>query len=151
MQRALKDLLAGLAFVALGLAFAGQALTYDLGSPLRMGPGFFPLVLAGILILLGGIIVAEGFVSPDEVPIGPIAWRGLVLLIAALLFFGLTVRRLGLAPAMFVAVFMSALASHRTGLLTALVIAAALTTFCILIFIYGLGVPLPLLGPWLRF
>ena len=149
MQRAVKDLLAGLAFIAFGLAFAGQALTYDLGSPLRMGPGFFPLLLGGLLILLGAIVMIEGFLDPDETPIGAIPWRGLILLIAALLFFGTTVRRLGLAPAMFVAVFLAAFASRRTGIIGALLMAFGFTVFCILIFIKGLGVPLPLFAPWL--
>ena len=149
MQRAVKDLLAGLAFIAFGLAFAGQALTYDLGSPLRMGPGFFPLLLGGLLILLGAIVMVEGFLDPDETPIGGVPWRGLILLVAALLFFGTTVKRLGLAPAMFVAVFLAAFASRRTGIVGALVMAFGFTVFCILIFIKGLGVPLPLFAPWL--
>ena len=63
MQRSLKNLLAGAIFVAFGLAFAIAAANYDLGSALKMGPGYIPLVLGGVLVLLGAIIVAEGLLA----------------------------------------------------------------------------------------
>jgi hypothetical protein len=50
LHDARKDLLAGAVFVAFGLAFAVTSTTYEVGSPLRMGPGFFPLALGGILV-----------------------------------------------------------------------------------------------------
>ena len=151
MQKSLRDLLAGLIFVVFGLAFAGIALTYDIGSALRMGPGYFPMVLGSLLVLLGIAITVEGLVRSEDVPIGAIPWRGLIFLTAAVLVFGLTVRRLGMAPALFLAVFLAALSSERTKLLTALAMAVGLTVLCVLIFIKGLGMPVPLLGPWLRF
>ena len=77
-------------------------------------------------------------------------WRATVLILAALVFFGATMRGLGMAPALFVTAFLAALASRRNGPLAATVMAAALTLFCVLIFGVGLGVPVPLLGPWLR-
>src|SRR5690606_29242314 len=111
----------------------------------------FPLVLGGLLVLLGIIIMVDGLVDPDTTPIGGVPWRGAILIVAALLFFGFTVRRLGLAPAMFISVLLAAFASRRTGPLSGLLLAAGLTVFVILIFIEGLGVPLQLFGPWLRF
>ena len=39
MPRSLKDVLAGLVFVVFGLGFAVVAVTYDIGSANRMGPG----------------------------------------------------------------------------------------------------------------
>jgi hypothetical protein len=151
MQGSLKDLLAGLVFVAFGLAFAIGARNYGMGSALRMGPGYVPVALGGALVLLGVVIGVKGVLTGNREALGPIPWRGLILLLAALLFFGFTVRGLGLAPALFVTSFLSALASQRTGLATALVLAAALTLFCCLIFVGGLGLPLPLRGPWLTF
>ena len=53
------DALAGLLFIAFGLLFGVQALGLELGTAFRMGPGYFPLVLSGILILLGLAIVAS--------------------------------------------------------------------------------------------
>ena len=57
-QRSLKDLLAGLIFIGFGLAFGYATLGYQIGTALRMGPGYFPLVLAGIMVLLGVVIFA---------------------------------------------------------------------------------------------
>lgn len=151
MLRSLKDLLAGLIFIGFGLAFAFAASRYDLGTALRMGPGYFPVVLGGLLALLGAGIVAESFLRGEQTPIGPIPWRGILLLTAAVLVFGFGVRRFGLAPSLFVATLLAALSSERTTPLAALVLAAALTAFCILIFVEGLGLTVPLIGPWLAF
>jgi hypothetical protein len=150
-RKSLKDLLAGLIFIAFGLAFGYASLGYDLGSALRMGPGYFPLVLAGILVVLGAVIVVEGFFEVEEQPIGKAPWLALVLLVAALLVFGFTVRGLGLVPALVIAVFMSAFASRHTTLLSAIALAVGLTLLCVLIFVYGLGLPLRLFGPWTGF
>jgi hypothetical protein len=148
VQKALKDLLAGLVFVAFGLAFAVTAWSYQLGTALRMGPGYFPLVLGGILVLLGALIIVEGLIAGEGEAIGPVPWRGVVLLTAAVLFFGFTVRGLGLAPSLFVTVLLAAFSSHRTTIVSALAMAFGLTAFCILVFVEGLGMPVPLLGPW---
>lgn len=150
-QGSIRDLAGGLIFIAFGLAFAGTAYTYDLGSAVRMGPGYFPLVLGGLLTLLGAGVIVEGIVKSENVPLGGVPWRALVLLIAALIVFGYTVRRAGLAPALFAAVFLAALSSAKTGIVRAAIMAAGLTIFCILIFVEGLGLPVPLIGPWLRF
>jgi hypothetical protein len=150
--RSLKDILSGLVFIAIGLAFGFAAARYEIGSALRMGPGFFPIVLASLLALLGFVIAGHGFLAAeDDSDLGVVPWRGLALLLGAILFFGATVRGLGLGPALFLTVVAGALASARNTPLSALLLAAGLTAFCILIFSYGLGVPLPLLGPWLGF
>jgi hypothetical protein len=151
MPKAQKDVIAGIIFAAFGFAFALASLRYDLGTALRMGPGYFPLVLGGVLALLGLAIVAQGFLSGAAAPIGPIPWRGLALLTLAVFFFGFAVRRLGLAPALFGAVLLAAFSSTRTTALVALAMAIGLTALCSLIFVELLGLPVPLLGPWLRF
>ena len=149
MPKSVKDLLAGLAFIAFGLAFGYAALGYELGTALRMGPGYFPLVLAGILVALGIGVIVEGMLAGEGGDIGTVPWRGAALILGALAFFGYAVQGLGLAPTLFVTVFLAALASQRTGIPTAALLALALTAFCIAIFVYGLGVTLPLVGPWL--
>jgi Tripartite tricarboxylate transporter TctB family len=152
-KRAATDILAGLIFVAFGLAFATTSLSYEIGTPLRMGPGYFPLALGGILVLLGLLIAGKGFVSSSgaEERLGSVPWRALVLIVVALLFFGLTVRGLGLVLATAVTALLTALASHRTGILAAVAIAAGLTVLCVLIFVLALQLRLPLVGPWLPF
>jgi hypothetical protein len=151
MPKSRKDLFAGLIFMAFGIAFGATAWTYSLGTALRMGPGYFPLVLGAALALLGALITAGALKGGDEKPLGPIPWRGILLLTAAVLFFGFSVRRLGLVPALFVASFLAALSSTRTTIVAALVMAVALTVFCVLIFVEALGMPVPLFGTWLRF
>ena len=118
-----------------------------------MGPGYFPLVLGGILVLLGLLIVGKGFVSSSgaEGRLGGVPWRALFLIVLAVLFFGLTVRGLGLVPATAVTALLTALASSRTGILTAMAIAAGLTVLCVLVFVLALQLRLPLFGPWLPF
>jgi hypothetical protein len=151
MQKSLRDLVSGLIFVAFGLAFAGIALTYDLGSALRMGPGYFPFLLGSLLVLLGMAITIGGLARSEDAPSGALPWRGLLFLTAAVLVFGFSVRRFGLAPALFLSVLLAAFSSERTTVLAALAMAAGLTAICVLIFVEGLGMPVPLLGPWLRF
>jgi hypothetical protein len=152
-KRAVADILAGLIFVAFGLAFAITSLSYELGTPLRMGPGYFPLVLGGILVFLGLLIVGKGFVSSSsaEERFGSVPWRALILIVLAVVFFGLTVRGLGLVPATAGAALLAALASYRTSILAAVAIAAGLTVLCVLVFVFALQLRLPLFGPWLSF
>ncbi len=136
-------------FAGFGLAFAITSATYDIGTPLRMGPGFFPLVLGGILVVLGISIAVKGFVAGEGGDLGAVPWRALVLLVAAILFFGFTVRDLGLAPALFVTVLLAALAGRSVRIVPAVVIAASLTALSVLIFVVLLQLRLPLVGPWL--
>ena len=151
-QRSLKDLLAGLIFIALGLAFGYATLDYEIGTAFRMGPGYFPLVLSGLLALLGIIITVQSFASgPDETPIGRVPWLALMLILGGIVLFGATVRGLGFAPALFVTTFLSAFASERTGVVGALLLAAGMVAISLVIFIWGLGVPLRIVGPWLAF
>jgi len=152
MDRAgIKDILSGLIFVGFGLAFGYAASGYELGTAFRMGPGYFPMVLAGVMVVLGAAILVKGVTAATaDTPIGPVPWRGAALALGALVFFGATVRGLGLVPALFGTALLSALASRQNGPAAALAIAAALTALCVLIFHYGLGVSVPLFGSWVR-
>ncbi|TFV78321.1 tripartite tricarboxylate transporter TctB family protein [Blastococcus sp. CT_GayMR19] len=150
LHDARKDLLAGATFVGFGLAFAITSSTYEVGTPLRMGPGFFPLVLGSLLVVLGILIAVKGFVAADSDEIGPVPWKALALLVVAFLFFGFTVRGLGLVPALLVTVFLSAMAGTRARVIPAVVIAASLTALCALIFVVALQLRLPYFGPWLQ-
>ncbi len=149
LKGARKDLGAGAVFVAFGLAFALTARTYEVGSALRMGPGFFPLVLGSILVVLGLAIAVKAFVAPERGELGRVPWRSAVLLVAAILFFGFAVRGLGVAPTLLVTVLLAALAGRGVRVLPAVVIACALTVLTILIFVVALQLRLPLLGTWL--
>jgi hypothetical protein len=86
-----KDFVSGLMFTATGAAFAwNAAMSYDIGTASQMGPGYFPLALALVLVLLGGFIMFFSLVveTPDGGAIGPMAWRPLVCILGANLLFG---------------------------------------------------------------
>ena len=141
----------GAIFVAVGLFFAYQAaMTLDIGTAFRMGPGYFPLVLAVVLVLLGLIVLFQATRVAGE-PIGPIAWRGMAFILPAPIFFGLTVRGLGFVPSLFLTALIAAFASTRMKPGMALLLCAALTLFSVIVFSYALGLPFQRFGPWLPF
>lgn len=140
----------GALFVAAGGFFAIQSLGLDLGTTLRMGPGYFPLLLSGVLVLLGAIILVQA-VRVEGEPIEPFAWRGMLFILPAPVFFGLTVRGLGFAPALFLTAFIACFASRRMNVIYAIILSLLLTIFSIAVFSYGLGLPFERFGPWVRF
>jgi Tripartite tricarboxylate transporter TctB family len=147
--RALKDILAGAVFVVLGGLFATGSLAYDIGSPLRMGPGYYPLVLGGILVGLGVLIVVKGFVAEAGEAMGRVDWRAVVLLTAALLFFGLTIRGLGVVGALLGSALLAALARSATSMREVVLIGVGLTALSVVIFVVALQLRLPLVGDWI--
>jgi hypothetical protein len=149
VRRALKDIIAGAIFIGLGVAFATGSLAYDIGSPLRMGPGYVPLALGLILCGLGILVIAKGFIAGEGEPIGVADWRAIALITAALLFFGITVRGLGVVGALFGSSLLAALARSATSIREALVFAVALTVLSVVVFIFALQLRLPLLGSWI--
>jgi hypothetical protein len=146
-----NDLAAGAIFVAFGAYFAFEAMGYEFGTPFRMGPGFMPVVLGGVLIALGIAVAAKGYGKPDTEAPAPWPWRGIALVLGTIIFFAATIRGLGFIPVVLISAFATALSSRRNDLLQALVIAVGLCLLCYLIFVVGLGLLVPLVGPWLRF
>jgi hypothetical protein len=140
----------GLLFIALGLFFVMQSLSLELGTAFRMGPGYFPLVLAAILTVLGLAILLQAL-RVDGEPIGSLAWRGMAFILPAPIVFGLTVRGLGFVPALFLTSMVACMASHKMSVRNALLLSIAVTIFSVLVFSYGLGLPFQRFGPWLRF
>lgn len=144
-----KDLVSGGIFVAAGAYFAIEALNYETGTAFRMGPGFMPLLLGSVLVALGLGVAASGWKKPDaEKPLAP-PWRGMALIIGVIVFFGLTIRGLGFVPVVLIGSFGAALASRLNSPLFSIILAVALTVMCTLIFVVGLGMSVPMFGPWL--
>ncbi|GAA1034619.1 tripartite tricarboxylate transporter TctB family protein [Virgisporangium ochraceum] len=148
-RRSYPDVLAGGLFVVIGGAFVVGSLGYELGTPLRMGPGYFPLLVGVIVVALGLAIVVKGLVAGEVITFGSVPWRAVAAIVAALLFFGLTVEGLGFVPASAVTALLTALASSRVRPLRAVLIAGALTVAATLIFVVGLQLRIPVRGPWL--
>ena len=144
-----QDLAVGVIFIVIGLFFGAYTYLYPLamGTARVMGPGYFPAVLAGLLIVLGVVVVATGLVRASP-PLPPMPWRGIAVLMPVPILFGLTIRGLGLVPTVAYTTFLAAFASQRMTVRTALWVTVALTVFCALIFHYGLRLPLSLFGAW---
>lgn len=140
------DALAGLLFCALGLGFGLEALSYRFGSPARMGSGFFPLVLAVALFALGALIAWRGTRqasgSADEIHWDSLAPLGLIL--GALGLFALLLDPLGYLATAFLTVMVASFAGPSLSLTTRLIQATVLATSTAVIFVWGLGVPIPL-------
>lgn len=143
-----KDLLTGLIFVAFGIGFLLIAQGYPLGSARRMGPAYFPTILSAVLILIGLATAIRSFVLQGT-PITTFALRGMLLVAAGTVIFGLLVRDAGLVAAVVALFVVSAYASVHFTWRASLLLAAGLAIFCAAVFIYGLGVTLPVFGVWL--
>jgi putative tricarboxylic transport membrane protein len=143
-----KDLLAGCLFLAFGVAFLILAQDYQLGSARRMGPGYFPVVLSLILIVIGLATVVRSLIV-SGLPVRDFSVRALALVTASVVLFGLLVEGVGLGLAVAGLVLAAAPASRNSRPLTALLLAAALGVFCVLVFVKSLGLPFPVLGSWL--
>jgi hypothetical protein len=142
-----KDIAAGLIFVAIGAYFCIDAFwTLQIGTAVRMGPGYFPVMIGGLLVAFGLVIVLRGFGTAPS-PFGAVSWRGIVLISLAPIVFGLAIRTAGLAPTVAMTSLVSAFASRRVGILRAAMLAIGLTIFCVLVFHYGLNLPITLIGP----
>ncbi|TDD25521.1 tripartite tricarboxylate transporter TctB family protein [Nonomuraea diastatica] len=150
-RRSFPDILAGGIFILLGGAFVVGSLGYELGTPLRMGPGAFPLLVGVLVAALGLGIVIKGLIAGEMIAFGRIPWRAVAVITLALVFFGFTVRGLGFVPASAVTALLTTLASSRVRLRTAVAVAAGLTVAGTIIFVVGLQLRLPLWGPWLGF
>lgn len=144
------NVICGLLFIALALFFGMQSFALDLGTAFRMGPGYFPFMLACCLGLFGFILIVQS-VRVEGEAIGHIAWRGMLFILPAPIFFGFTVRGLGFVPALFLTALIASFASNRMKPVTAVVLATGLTIFCYLVFSYALNLPFRALGPWLGY
>jgi hypothetical protein len=145
--RSPKDLWSGLIFVAIGVAFIALAHQYRMGDLHRMGPGMFPTMVGALLAALGAVIAARSFVL-DGLPVPPFEARPLGVSLLAIVLFGLALQWLGLVAAVAVLVLVGAYAARDVRPLENLVLAGAMVLFSVGIFVWLLGLPLPLWRDW---
>ncbi len=139
-----KDFWAGMMLIAIGLAAMFIAREYRFGSALRMGPGFFPTMLGGILVVFGACIAAIGMRRGERIQ-GHVSLRALALLPLSLILFGVLVERAGFVPALVALVFVSAASGREFKFIEVLLLTGVLTLASLALFIWGLGLPYPLL------
>jgi hypothetical protein len=138
-----QDFWSGVMLIAVGATALVIARNYPFGTSLRMGPGYFPIVLGSILALFGLWFIVKAFRSTEKIEQG---WslRALIVIPVSLVLFGILMTYGGFVPALIVLIFGSALASDEFNLLEVVLLTIGLTIGCIAVFIWGLGLPYPL-------
>jgi putative tricarboxylic transport membrane protein len=142
-MRSPKDFWAGLIFIAIGGGFILLAQQYRLGDMHRMGPAMFP-TLVGVLLAALGLIIALRSFALDGAPVPRFEARPIGVSILAIVLFGIALQWLGLIAAVAVLVLVGAYAARDVRPLENLALAAALVAFSVGVFVWLLGLPLPL-------
>jgi hypothetical protein len=142
-----KDFFSGLLFIVIAVVFGVELRELPIGTAFRMGPGYFPMVVSGLMGALGVTILINGLRTKGE-PITNVPWRGLAMIVLPVIFFGITLKGLGLIPSLAFTVFFTTLASVHWNVWVALANTVVLTVSGWLIFVKALGLPLALFGPW---
>jgi len=140
-----KNFWSGVMFLVLGLAFAGFAQNYDMGTAQRMGPAYFPTVLGGLLAALGLVIAIKAMRNTE--PGGDVErfhFGPLLIVLGAVTLFGALLRPAGLVIALLVLIGMSAYASHEFRLREIVPLAAFLVLLVLAVFVWGLGLVIPM-------
>jgi hypothetical protein len=140
-----RDFLAGLLFFVFGVLTVYFARDYPVGMAARMGPGYFPMVLGGILCLFGMAVMVRGLRAGAPVH-GAWAWKPLALITLSIVVFGATMETLGLAPATVLLIFIAATAGREFRVGEVLVLAVLMSAFASVVFVHGLKLPYPLFG-----
>lgn len=144
--RAPKEFWLGFIYLIAGAIGWYVGREYPFGSAARMGPGFFPTLVSVLLVLFGLASIGRSLLMSGTI-VGRVPWKVLGLVASASIAFALLLRPLGFVPASTVLLLMSAAASSRFHVdWRAAVGLTALITFSALVFVKGLGLPIPLIG-----
>jgi len=115
-----------------------------------MGPGYFPVVISGLLTLTGVAILLRGRLGETAL-IENGRWKPLAIVLASIVIFGLLVERLGLPVSVFILIVVAALGSAKFSLSwRAAAAAAAFSAICGVLFVRLLGIPIPMFGTWFQ-
>lgn len=145
-----QDVVQGGLFTAIGVAALAMALEYPLGTPGRMGPGFFPVVIAALLALTGIGILLRARLGASEV-IRVTRWLPLLIVPGSIVVFGFMLEKLGLPLSVLLLCVGAATASVRFELdWKALAGAVVFSVVCGILFVSLLGLPIPIIGTWLQ-
>jgi hypothetical protein len=149
-----RDYYAGALVALIGAGAAYQGSSYGIGTLAQMGSGFFPTAIGCGMILIGAAIAATGggaepaattgLEDPHHAPT-TMDWRGWVAIISGVALFMALCEFVGLLPAIFACVFVSAMGSTTTTWKEAAVLAAGVSAFGIALFSYLLQVQIPIL------
>ena len=145
-----RDIVSGILVLVTGVAFLYYGSGLSVGTAARMGPGYFPMMLSGLMILLGIAIIVNALRAPAGAGhVLTMPWRPLVLVLGSVVFFALTLKGLGLFVPLALCILATAKASRYSKWPASIALALILSLVCVLVFIYGLGMSIPVVGPWL--
>jgi hypothetical protein len=146
-----KEFWSGVMFAVFGLFFVVFARQYDMGTAARMGPAFFPTMLGGLLLLLGIGIALRGILADtQDGKVARFHFKPLLFVLGAVVAFGLLLRPAGLLVALAALVVISSLGSDEFRLRDVLLLTVGLGILVLAVFIYGLGMTVPVLPAFLR-
>ena len=138
------DFWAGVVLIMTGALAVLIARDYPFGTAVRMGAGYFPTVLGTALVLFGIHVLVKGLRSAEKIEAG---WslRAVVVLPLSLALFGFLMDRAGLVPALAALIVGSAAGGSEFKIVEVILLAALLIAFSMAVFVWGLGLPYPLL------
>lgn len=140
-----RDILAGSIFLFFGLGAMGLSLSYRIGTAAKMGPGYFPLVLGGLLAALGLFVLVRGLSTTEEEAVRlSFRVRPALMVLCSVILFGLLIERLGLLPCTAFLVIMSSMGSDEFRMRQAVLSAGVLTIVVLVVFVYFLKFQIPL-------
>ncbi len=141
-----KDFFSGVIFIIVGIIALVIGRDYSLGTATRMGPGYFPALLGGLLTLLGAITAARSlFITGRGIDV--IHWRPLILILASMLAFAALLEPAGLVISTVALVVIGCLASVEWRLRDILGLVVFLLVVALGLFVYSLGLPIKI-WPW---
>jgi putative tricarboxylic transport membrane protein len=146
--RSSQDFFAGLMFAAIAAIVLYETWNLEFGSLARMGPGFFPVMLALVLFALAIAIIVRSVNGPERSVDLPIPRQAWIVTLATVLF-GLLIGPLGFVPALVILVGVSSFADPDMTWLDTAKLAAGLSVGSVIIFVYLLKQPIALFGPYL--
>lgn len=138
-----SDLGAGILLVVIPLAFLIAGWDLKQGTLFNMGPGHFPRYVAGLALLIGIVLIGKGIVA-ETVPLSRFAFRPLACVLASVVFFGFAIDTLGLPLTSIFTVVLASLAAPQLKWRHIAMLAVGMSVFVSLLFIKGLGLPIPL-------
>jgi len=151
-----KDFWCGVLFAIIGLVFAVIARGvpglpfmpgYTMGTPARMGPGFFPFWLGMILVGLGVLIAVIAFrhaEAGEDAQLEKFHWGPILYVLIAIVLFGVLLKPIGMLLSGMVLIVGSSLGSHEFKWREILGLGIFLVIFTALVFVVGLKLPIPL-------
>jgi Tripartite tricarboxylate transporter TctB family len=145
-----KDLLAGIMFIAVGLIFFVGAYNYQMGTAARMGPGYFPRILGGVMTVLGIIIAAVGLKNQAKWAVTNgigWTWTPVILVTVAVILFGVALPKLGILSGLVILIALAGYAAHDRNFAQLAGIAVFMCLFCAAVFVWGLKLQMKLF-PW---